>query len=100
MTDIHPSIRNPLLDSYYKTLLTVHFDALSSLNSSRVGPHRILLRRSRLDFEGNRVVVGVMDEKRALDDAGEGTCIGVKKTVSTIRLQMKKGGDKEMVIGG
>lgn len=81
-------------------LLTVHFDTLSSLNPSRVGPHRILLRRSRLDLEGNRVVVGVVDEKRALDDIGEGTCIRAEKMVSNIRLQMKKGGDKGMVIGG
>lgn len=60
----------------------MHFDTLSSLNPSRVGPHRILLRRSRLDLEGNRVVVGVVDEKRALDDIGEGTCIRAEKKVS------------------
>lgn len=37
-----------------------------------------------------------MDEKRTLDNAGEGAYVGTEKMINTIRLQKNKGGDKEM----
>lgn len=54
--------------------LTLHLDSLSGLNAALVGADTVLLGGSCLDLEGHRGGVGVLDQKRTLDDLSEGTC--------------------------
>lgn len=51
--------------------LTLDFNILAGLNAALVGANAVLFGSGRLDLEGHRLGVGVVDEQRTLDDLGQ-----------------------------